>query len=272
MLGKHVWRLIFDPDALLSRVLCARYFPSGDIFEASCPQHSSFAWKGIFKAFQKLKPGFLRRPGIGSRIRIHDDHWGSVSAIQLYGDYEITSEVPLRCQDFMFHNSASWNSIKVRDYFTPSDADSILNTAILNAHRDIVTWSFSYSGIYSVRSGYSFLHQPERPIQKPSGIWRILSKLTVPPKVLVFGWRIGHNALPLGDRIRKAGIGDENKLFLSKVANRTRGSGMCSRMKISRRSNDANLAIPSAIARELLSRRIQVIYVNQTSHGSNKRV
>ncbi|KAK8638770.1 hypothetical protein V6N13_137181 [Hibiscus sabdariffa] len=63
-----VWRLISDPDALLSRVLCARCFPSGDIFEASCPQRSSFSWKEIFKAFQKLKPGFLRRPGIGSRI------------------------------------------------------------------------------------------------------------------------------------------------------------------------------------------------------------
>ncbi|KAK8574317.1 hypothetical protein V6N13_016118 [Hibiscus sabdariffa] len=94
-------------------VFRARYFPSGNIFDATCNMRASFAWKGIFRAFQALKPGFLWRPGINSAVRLLHDCWGGNLPVQLYGDYEDEDELPLRCRQFIFPNCPAWDVRKL---------------------------------------------------------------------------------------------------------------------------------------------------------------
>ncbi|KAL4347887.1 hypothetical protein GQ457_17G013650 [Hibiscus cannabinus] len=48
ILGKHIWWLISAPDSLFARVFRDRYFPSGNISDATCNMRASFAWKGLF--------------------------------------------------------------------------------------------------------------------------------------------------------------------------------------------------------------------------------
>ncbi|GMI84866.1 hypothetical protein HRI_002155900 [Hibiscus trionum] len=202
LLGKQLWRLICEPDSLLGQIYKFKYFPTGNILNASRPLRGSFAWQGLYNAMQHLYGGFLYRPGINSNIRIHHDNWGGSSTVHLYGDYELSEEVHIRCRDFMLRNQAAWDPVKVRAYFTVDNVNSILSVPIINDTRDTILWKPNDSGIYSVRSGYLFLQRPPEPRLRPPRFWKFLAKLKVLPKVKTFGWRLGAGALPVGARLQ----------------------------------------------------------------------
>ncbi|KAL0449154.1 UNVERIFIED_CONTAM: putative mitochondrial protein [Sesamum latifolium] len=50
LLAKQVWRIISNPNSLLSRLLKHKYFPSSDIFTVQPIQGSSFTWRSILEA------------------------------------------------------------------------------------------------------------------------------------------------------------------------------------------------------------------------------
>ncbi|KAL4346428.1 hypothetical protein GQ457_17G011420 [Hibiscus cannabinus] len=169
---------------------------------------ASFAWNDLFRAFQSLQSGFMWRPGINSVIRIHQECWGGNITVHLYGDCEDDSELPIRCRHFMIPNCPLWDVRKIRAYFSSDDALSILQTPIQGSHVDTLIWYRRDSGIYYVRSGYSFLQRSPTPINRPSGFWKILVKLPILPKIRTSGWHATHDALPTGDHLRKANMGD----------------------------------------------------------------
>ncbi|KAL4325183.1 hypothetical protein GQ457_11G026720 [Hibiscus cannabinus] len=82
--------------SLLCRTLRAKYFPDGDLFSASAPARSSFAWKGLHRAMLHLRDGFFWTLGIDSQVRLFRDRWGGFSPITLAGDTIDREEIPLR--------------------------------------------------------------------------------------------------------------------------------------------------------------------------------
>ena len=49
LLAKQTWRLLKNPDSLLSRVFKAKIFPNCSIFEAKDSRSASYAWRSILK-------------------------------------------------------------------------------------------------------------------------------------------------------------------------------------------------------------------------------
>lgn len=49
LLPKQTWRLLKNPDSLLSEVLKVKYFPNCSIFYAKDSRSASFAWWSILK-------------------------------------------------------------------------------------------------------------------------------------------------------------------------------------------------------------------------------
>ncbi|KAK4390204.1 putative mitochondrial protein [Sesamum angolense] len=64
MLAKQLWRIMRHPDCLLSRVLRAGYFPSGDIFSATLGSRPSFTWRSVMAAYDLFRAGCRWRVGI----------------------------------------------------------------------------------------------------------------------------------------------------------------------------------------------------------------
>ncbi|CAM8931867.1 unnamed protein product [Rhodiola kirilowii] len=56
-LAKQAWRINQEPTKLVSQVMKARYFPNGDIFNASPGHRSSYCWRSILKGVELLKCG-----------------------------------------------------------------------------------------------------------------------------------------------------------------------------------------------------------------------
>ncbi|KAL4352543.1 hypothetical protein GQ457_06G014280 [Hibiscus cannabinus] len=148
------------------------------------------------------------RVAISATLGVHEESWGGNIPVHLYGDYEDDSELPIRCRHFMIPNCPLWDVHKIRAYFSSDNALSILQTPIQGNHIDTLIWYRHDSGIYSVRSGYSFLQRPPAPLNRPSGFWKMLAKLPILPKIRTFGWRATHDALLTGDCLRKVNLGD----------------------------------------------------------------
>ncbi|KAG6730412.1 hypothetical protein I3842_01G078300 [Carya illinoinensis] len=75
MLAKQGWRLLINTQSLASKVLKAKYFPSGDFLLAKVRGSDSFVWKSIIAARPLLAEGLLWKIGNGNSVRVWSDRW-----------------------------------------------------------------------------------------------------------------------------------------------------------------------------------------------------
>jgi hypothetical protein len=75
LLAKQVWRLLSEPDPLCARVLRAKYYPDGRLFNATLKRGSSFTWQSIIAGLECFKKGCIWRVGDESQINIWEDSW-----------------------------------------------------------------------------------------------------------------------------------------------------------------------------------------------------
>ncbi|KAK8626072.1 hypothetical protein V6N13_133724 [Hibiscus sabdariffa] len=73
---------------------------------------------------------------------------------------------------------------KVQQVCNETDPQAILNCPIANANED-----------------------SEEEQRVDTSIWKVVAKLPVLPKIRVFGWRLGQNALPVGQKLHVAQLG-----------------------------------------------------------------
>lgn len=110
------------------------------------------------------------------------------------------SLVSLHVSYWTTKNRHSWNKYKIGQILNALDAQSILSMPPITSNaRDQLIWTCTPSGNFSVKSAdwqISELHAP--PYLSP---WRRWWQLNLPPRLLFFGWRIGHNLLPTKENL-----------------------------------------------------------------------
>ena len=57
MLAKQGWRMLENPASLMVRMYKVRYFPNGDILNASIGSNPSYAWRSIHKSIKIILQG-----------------------------------------------------------------------------------------------------------------------------------------------------------------------------------------------------------------------
>ncbi|CAM8956265.1 unnamed protein product [Rhodiola kirilowii] len=57
LLAKQGWRLLMEPELLVSKLFKAKYYPNSDLFNAAGGSRPSFAWRGILEALYIIKRG-----------------------------------------------------------------------------------------------------------------------------------------------------------------------------------------------------------------------
>ncbi|KAL0310472.1 UNVERIFIED_CONTAM: putative mitochondrial protein [Sesamum calycinum] len=169
MLAKQLWRIISNLDSLLSRVLRARYFPHGQVLEASVGRNPSFTWRSILASQHVVRGGFRWCIGNGRIVRDHglEPHSNSL-------------------------------------HFWPEEADLIIKIVLsLSNGDDFFCWHHMANGKFSIRRAYHVardLVDQTQPCTSSFGspVWKSIWNAKVPRKVQVFGWRLAQNALPTG--------------------------------------------------------------------------
>ncbi|XP_008391158.1 uncharacterized protein [Malus domestica] len=75
LLAKQGWRILMDPNSLVSRVLKAKYFPSVTFLEASVKADASYFWKNIYATQNIISLGSSRQVSSGALLKIWEDPW-----------------------------------------------------------------------------------------------------------------------------------------------------------------------------------------------------
>ena len=136
-----------------------------------------------------------QRVGTGAKIWVQADPW-LPSKFHPYITSPLVNgfeDVPVSA--LINPDSASWNTPLLQDLFLPRDIALIKSIPLSNkAVEDKLLWSFTHSGIFSVKLGYHFLcesqsfedhsYQPDS-----EGIWKKVWALVVQPKIRNFLWQ-----------------------------------------------------------------------------------
>jgi hypothetical protein len=116
MLAKQCWRLLSEPDSLCAQVLRTKYYPDGDLINATLKKGASFTWQSIMSGLKTFKRGCIWRPGNGSTINIWSDMW-----IPSSPSHKIMTPrghcVLSRVEELIDPLTGNWDEYLIRDNF-----------------------------------------------------------------------------------------------------------------------------------------------------------
>lgn len=216
-MARQGWRLISDPESLCAQVLCAKYFPDGNVLAATEQPGISYSWRSIVRGLDALKKGLIWRVGSGEKINIWLDPWIPNAATRR----PVTprgQNVLTRVSDLIDPTTGVWDEVLVRDIFWEMDADLILTIPVKTEYEDCLAWHYDAKGIFTVKSAYHVMtDEQDRSMKKQTGEssngsghdqfrWSSIWSLKCQPKVAQFLWRLAHNSLPLRRNIKHRGM------------------------------------------------------------------
>jgi len=103
--AKQVWSLIKTNNSLVARLLQAKYFPDGNIFNATLGARPSYTWRSLLNIWEDR---WLPRPKSFKPITPKS------IAYELY-----------KVHDLIDHDNRSWKEELIHQKFLPIDADII---------------------------------------------------------------------------------------------------------------------------------------------------
>ncbi|KAL0397552.1 UNVERIFIED_CONTAM: hypothetical protein Scaly_0203600 [Sesamum calycinum] len=132
-----------------------RYFPHGNIFEASLSRRPSYTWRSLMAAQDIFRAGCRWRVGSGTSICIWKDPW--LPRPLTFGP--ITPPLghlsEMKVSDLIDPQTQDWNAQLIRSIFWPVDSDLILGIPLGHLGlEDQIVWHHTKNGIFSVRSAY----------------------------------------------------------------------------------------------------------------------
>ncbi|XP_031094434.1 uncharacterized protein LOC115998904 [Ipomoea triloba] len=221
LLAKQGWRLLVNPQSLVSRILKAKYFPNVNFLEATLGNNPSYIWRSILSGQEVLREGVARRVGNGKDTPV----WGCPWLLDNVDPY-VTTACINELRDARVHNlldsNGCWDYELLHDIFDVEDIPRIVNTPVSPAHPDAWYWKGDLKGQYTIKHGYKLLVR--NTLDQDSGFgfrewrklwsskippkveWRKLWSSKIPPKVRNFLWRCVKNILPVREVLRTKGV------------------------------------------------------------------
>lgn len=124
LLAKQGWRFVDDPEALVSKVFKAKYFPQCDFLNANLGHNPSYCWRSVWSSQAILREGVRWRVGDGSCINIWNQPW-------LRDDGRYLQTVPidglesLCVHDLREEGTQQWNLELLQHLLSPADCERV---------------------------------------------------------------------------------------------------------------------------------------------------
>ncbi|CAN1279753.1 Uncharacterized mitochondrial protein AtMg00310 [Linum perenne] len=205
LLAKQSWRILTEPNLLLSRVLKGRYFPSSNFLNATKRSHPSWGWQSILFGRDLLLPGLIWQIGLHTRLYVLERPWIPGPNGPSYPAPMVPVLQLRHVQISSLFLNGGWDFSKLREFFDPISVQAIGNIPLPQSlFTDKPIWFFSPSGRYSVSSGYDLACRYRKVKKTPPSLasttdprlWRSIWSLRIQPKLRFFLWRLCHRILP----------------------------------------------------------------------------
>ncbi|CAN0906581.1 Uncharacterized mitochondrial protein AtMg00310, partial [Linum grandiflorum] len=194
LLTKQLWGLYQRPNALISRILKAKYHKHTSFLDANVGYRPSFIWRTLLSVQDFLWRGLRWCIGNGSDVAIWGDKWVPT----VVGHY-ITSApqelaVDAKVRELIDSSTEQWDTDLVERCFPTDIAVAITQIPLRDREEpDAHIWESCKNICYSTRAGYWLWlteYRVNNPIQVRGTpeIWKHLWRLRIPPKVKHFLW------------------------------------------------------------------------------------
>ncbi|KAK4381236.1 putative ribonuclease H protein [Sesamum angolense] len=212
MLTKQGWRILNNPDLLVSQILKARYFPNDEFLNAKKRSNISFTWRSILVARPIIERGVRWRIGDVRKVRAWKDPWiPRLHFFCLFTPQHIFMP-DITVAELMNATGGDWNLNILEALFCAEDVDMIKSIPLGNyALDDSMVWHFNKNGRCSVKSAYQVAlpivaRESRREVGEssaPTAGWNFIWKSRVPNKVRIFLWRLCNDALPTNCNLQR---------------------------------------------------------------------
>ncbi|KAL6183929.1 hypothetical protein ACLB2K_045339 [Fragaria x ananassa] len=208
LLAKQGWRILSRPEALVTRLLRAKYFPQSNFMQASLGSDPSFVWRSLLVGRDEvLKRGMRYRVGDGTKIGIWTDPWLPLPYHFKPYSPPMEGTEDWRVCDLIDSEYMDWIEPVIYDLFSKEEAKVILRIPLsMRRVQDKLFWHYDKHGVYQVKSGYHIARITDQTVGCASssgtvgpgsgGCWKKIWQANVPPKVRSFVWRLCREVIP----------------------------------------------------------------------------
>ncbi|CAN1191950.1 Uncharacterized mitochondrial protein AtMg00310 [Linum perenne] len=210
LLAKQCWRILTNPDLLLSRVWKSVYFPTTTLLLSNGRGRPSWGWQSLMTGRDFIQPGLGWQIGSGRQVDALQDRWlpGKIPARPTLRGPGVYLGPPTVAGLIA---QGRWNAPLLRYWFS-DDTVRLIESISLPWHPqpDRRIWVHSPSGAYSVSSGYEIGMQSRpdlfsanlSPMEQST--WNSIWSMQIQPKLRFFLWKVLHRILPTlqGDSYR----------------------------------------------------------------------
>jgi len=197
LFGKLVWDMVQSTNKLWVNLLSSKYTEGSHILHANAASSSSPSWASIIRAKDVLKNGYFWRAGSGSSSFWFSNwcshgHLGSLVPIIYIHDTHLT------VKDVLTFTGQRTEALYTSLPQPVADTINSFHTNFNSTVEDAFIWSHNKNGVYSIKSGYSWLLSLVEPVNviTPHYSWSWIWNLQVPEKFKFFIWLACHDAVP----------------------------------------------------------------------------
>ncbi|XP_019099588.1 PREDICTED: uncharacterized protein LOC109132435 [Camelina sativa] len=213
LLAKQAWRILNNPESLVSRFYKSRYFRKSTIMECGSGSRPYYAWRSILHGHNLLKQGLMKMIGNGMDTFVWKEKWIFDKHPRAPYRMDTFFNVNLKVVELHSQVDGQWDIKKITALFPPDDAKQILAMKIAATKRNRYIWPYMPSGAYSVKIGYWLLRTLPS-ISEPRSEDRIkltsmkakVWKLQTVPKIRTFLWRMLSGDLTVSERLASHGL------------------------------------------------------------------
>lgn len=129
LLGKQAWRILNNPESLLSQILKHRYHKSCSFLDSPMGTRPSYAWRSILHGRELFHKGLLRSVGNGKDTLVWRDNWllDDLPRTPRYRQ-DAPVDLTLTVADLLDPRSGQWVVPRVQQTFDPLDVELVLRT------------------------------------------------------------------------------------------------------------------------------------------------
>ncbi|XP_021736238.1 uncharacterized protein LOC110702800 [Chenopodium quinoa] len=113
LLAKQMWRLIHNPQLLVSRIYRARYPRLVNYKASSLPSRPSWGCRSLLEGACVLSHGVIWKVGSGSQVNITDDDWVPGVSVR-FKDAIPSDDLPTVVSQIIDPGSHAWDSTRIR--------------------------------------------------------------------------------------------------------------------------------------------------------------
>lgn len=141
MVGKQSWKLLSDPDAIISRLFKNKYYPRGDFSNSNVGHNPSYSWRSIWSSRVLVKEGIQWRIGDGSSVRVWNEPWLSNKDLSCMHGPVLHEFMDIRVGDLFLPVVKSWNQQLLSQVLLRHECQAVLRVPLSDSvQEDRLLW------------------------------------------------------------------------------------------------------------------------------------